>query len=581
MAGVISNWQTLRRLAGAATLAILVSACGGSGGGSSGPAAPPPGPPPTAAEASRFLSQATMGPTQASIDFVIRVGYQGWLNDQFNKPMRPHFDYLQARQAELQALMPPQNVGQNEFFQSWWGQALGSEDQLRQRVTFALSEIFVVSFQNDATVNYPRGMASYYDMLAKNAFGNYRTLLEDVSRHPMMGLYLTHMRNQKAGGTRVPDENYAREVMQLFSIGLFQLNPDGTVRTDSSGRPLETYGDDDIKGLSRVFTGFSWYAGPNMADRTDSRFFGGAGPAEREWTPMQGYAKFHEQGEKRFLGTTIAAQTTADPDASLKAALDFLAAHPNTAPFISKLLIQRLVTSNPSPAYVGRVSNVFRTSNGDLKQVISAILLDTEARTASTANNVGKLREPILRATAWGRAFGATSDSTRFLMGSTDDPLGSLSQTPMRSPTVFNFFRAGYVPPNSAAGGANLTAPEFQIVHETSVVGYMNFMRNAVQNGIGGRATGATRNDIQPNYTAEIALAERPDDLVNRLDMLLTGGSMTTANKQIIRDAINSVAIPALAANGSNQAQVDAAKLTRARLGVYLTLASPEFLIQK
>lgn len=547
---------------------------------------PPPVPAPTPAaiskpEAARLLTQASLGATSMEIDRAAALGYSGWIDEQFTREQTLHRSWMDMRQTQLQALAQPQTINQNQFYESFWRQATTAQDHLRQRVAFALSEIFVISFQNSAVANYPRGVASYYDVLASNAFGNYRTLLEEISLHPMMGIYLSHLRNRKEEGTRVPDENYAREVMQLFSIGLYELNADGTQKL-INGQPVETYTSTDIQGLAKVFTGWSW-SGP---DASDSRFSGGnaATAPDRDWQPMQPYAKFHSVSEKKFLGVTIPAQSAADPRASLKIALDRLATHPNTAPFISRLLIQRLITSNPTPAYVGRVAAIFKSTSGDMKAVVKAILMDSEARDATTASNpqFGKLREPVVRMANFLRAFGAKSDSGNFMLGNTDDPLNALAQTPMRSPTVFNFFRPGFVPSNTTLAASNLAAPEMQITAETSVVGYLNTMRNAVPSGVGGRATGAMRNDIQPDYSAEIALADDAnlDKLMERINLLLANGRMPAATVTTIRDAAKSIAIPATnPANNPNA--IDNAKRNRVYTAVFLTLASPDFIAQK
>ncbi|MBU6436823.1 MAG: DUF1800 family protein [Betaproteobacteria bacterium] len=576
--------------AGAVALTLLLSACGGGKSSSSGnPVAAGPDPTglakPSAPEAARFLTQATFGPTQSSIDVLTQSGYGPWFADQFAKPQQLHRAYLDQITTQLAASM--QAPSQNQFFESFWKQALSGDDALRQRVAFALSEIFVVSFVNGTVAQSPRGVASYYDVLAKNAFGNYRQLLEDVSLHPMMGIYLSSMRNQKenpAAG-RVPDQNYAREVMQLFSIGLYELNLDGTPKLGANGKPIETYTQDDIAGLAKVFTGFSWYAGPALADRTDTRFFGGNANLDRDWQPMQGYAKYHSTSEKKFLGTTIPAQATADPEGDLKIALDRLYNHPNVGPFIGKQLIQRLVTSNPSPAYVSRVASVFNNNGsgvrGDLKAVVQAVLLDPEAHTPPPAGDTsfGKLREPVVSLANFLRAFNGKSDSGRYMIGSLDDPSTQLSQTPMRSPTVFNFFRPGYVPPNSPLATAGLVAPEMQLSNEASVAGYTNYMQNAVASGVGNSVNNL--RDVRPDYSAELALADKPDALMDRINLLLTYGAMSTTLKTQIRDAVNSVAIPTPTANNANQAQIDAAKRNRVQLAVLLTLASPEYLAQK
>ncbi len=578
-----------RAAACAAVLAALV-ACG-SGASDSGPQTDAEAqaqalPPPTQAEGARFLTQATMGPTEADIARVVQSGYAAWLADQFARPQTPHRSYMDAQAAALVAsngTLSPSN-----FYESWWQQAVTGPDQLRQRVAFALSQIFVISFADPNLSNRPLGVATYYDMLARNAFGNYRSLLEEVTLHPMMGNYLTMLRNQKESATRVPDENYAREIMQLFSIGLVQLNVDGTVKTDVTGAPLETYTHDDIVGLAKVFTGWSWYAGPNLTDRTSSRFNGGNANAERDWQPMQAYNRYtnntdyHSISVKNFLGMSIAAQTTPDPEGDMKTALDTLFNHPNIGPYIGKQLIQRLVTSNPSAAYVGRVAAKFNDNGsgvrGDLKAVVTTILLDPEARTYNAADTgYGKLREPVLRLASFLRAFKSTSTGGRFQgIDNTDDPASRLGQTPMRSPTVFNFFRPGYTPPNTSLATAGLTAPELQLVHEVSVAGYLNYMR--------GWVTPNAARDVQQNYTAELALADDPAALVERMNLLLLSGQMTDTLRAQLVAAVQGRSLPAPVLNNgvvSNQAAIDTAKRDRTSIAVFLTLASPDFLAQK
>jgi uncharacterized protein (DUF1800 family) len=475
------------------------------------------------------------------------------------------------------------SLGDEHITQTFWREAATGQDQLKRRMAFALSQIFVISLQDANLQNYRRGVASYMDMLARNAFGSYRQLLQDVTLHPMMGLYLSHLRNQKENPAlnRVPDQNYAREVMQLFSIGLYQLNPDGT-QVLNNGLPIETYDPNDIVGLSRVFTGFSWAGCPN----TSTSCFNGSGTQSlnREVMPMQAFPQFHSVSEKSFLGTTIPASPTPDPTGDLNIALDTIFNHPNVGPFVGRQLIQRLVTSNPSPAYVGRVAQAFNTGNyvsgqyvvgggqrGDLRATVAAILLDPEARAPVAPGDptFGKTREPILRLGHWMRAFNARSATGNFLLGITDDPSNSLGQSPMRSPTVFNFYRPGYVPPNTPIATAGLVAPELQIVNEVSVVGYSNFMRGAVQNGVGSN----TPRDIQPDYTAEMALAHDANLLVDRVSLLLTPGSMSAPTRTLIVNAVNSITMPA-----TNQTT---ARLNRARLAVLFTLSSPDYLVQK
>ncbi len=571
------------RGAGAIVLAAALAACGAGKEDDEGqtpnmpstnnPGAPPVGTAsPTRTESARFLAQATFGPTEASINVLSQSSYSNWLNVQFAHAQTPHRTHIARRADDLAA--NEQTVSQTQFRESYWAQALAGEDQLRQRAAFALSQVFVISFVDGNLGNQTRGVTSYYDMLAEKSFGNFRDLLESVSLHPMMGLYLTSLRNQKedAATGRVADENYAREIMQLFTIGLYELNNDGTYR---GGTPTETYTHDDIKGLAKVFTGWSWYAGPNLADRTNTRFFGGNAHAERDFQPMQAYNQYHSISEKRFLGTVIPASGTPDAEADLRTALNTLFNHRNVGPFIGKLLIQRMVTSNPSPAYVGRVAAAFNNNGsgvrGDMKAVWRAILLDPEARTYdASSTSYGKVREPVLRLSHFLRAFKASSTSGNFTgLDNTDNTTNNLGQTAMRSPTVFNFFRPGFAPPNSAAAEAGLVSPELQLANEVSVAGYLNYLRGSWLNVNAGR-------DIQLDFSAELALADNPGALVDRLNLLLMSGQMSSALRTQIIDGINGRAIPP-----TNQTNIDAAKRDRVFIGILLTMASPDYMIQK
>ena len=568
----------------AALIAAALGGCGQGGGPQADPgpqgsgvnlAAVPQSayPLPDANEAAAFLNQVSFGANDAELAKTRQYGYSAILEDQFFMPShRTHEGYASTVSAS--------SLADEHLMHTFWREAAISQDQLKRRVAFALSQIFVISLQDANLQNFRRGVASYMDMLTRNAFGNYRQLLQEVTLHPMMGLYLSHLRNRKEDPAlnRVPDQNYAREVMQLFSIGLHQLNPDGTLLL-GGGQPVETYGPSDIIGLSRVFTGFSWAGCPS----TSTNCFNGNGTQSpnREVMPMQGFPQFHSTSEKSFLGTTIPANSTPDPVGDLNRALDVIALHPNVGPFFGRQLIQRMVTSNPSPAYVGRVAQAFNTGRfqsgaysvgtgqrGDLRATVAAILLDSEAR-AVTTSDPGKTREPILRLAQWMRAFNARSASGSFLVGTTDDPATSLGQSPMRSPTVFNFYRPGYVPPNTAIATAGLVAPELQIVNEVAVVGYSNFMRSVVQNGVGSNSP----RDVQPDYTAEMALAHDANLLVDRVNLLLTAGSMSAATSSLIITAVNSIPYP-----GANQAT---ARLNRARLAVFFALSSPDYLVQK
>ncbi len=528
-----------------------------------------------ALNASRFLSQATFGAKMADIDALAASSPADWLNTQFAKPQTLH---LPQTSAYLATLTPDNRRGQTGFIWSIWRNFSTADDQLRQRIAFALSEMMVISLSsNDLSFGQPYGPANYLDRLGANAFGNFRTLLQDVTYSPMMGIYLTHLRNRKENPVTgaVPDENYAREVMQLMTIGLYQLNLDGTQKLDGAGKPIDTYSNVDISGLAKVFTGLSW-AGP---DTSDSRFRSGGGSSDvpdHQITPMQAYNQYHSTSQKQFLGVTIPATTVADTNADVKIALDTLFNHPNVGPFFGKQLIQRLVTANPSPAYVSRVATAFNNNGagvrGDMKAVIRAVLLDPEARNPGATNTSGKLREPVIRFVHWMRAFNARSQNGQFLLGGTSDPSSQLAQTPMSAPSVFNFFRPGFIPPNSKIGALGLVSPESQITSETSVAGYLNFMRSTIQNGVGTQTNGI--RDILPDYTQEIALANDADKLIDRVSLLLTAGGMSANTRAQIRTAINSVAIRTLAAD----AETD--RRNRVYLAIYLTMASPEYILQ-
>jgi len=537
----------------AAGVTLALSACGGGGGGGTPPAAPSPPPPaivaPTRPQATRFLSQATMGSSKADIDQVVALGFEGWLDSQFAMPRATtHWDWLVAGGYGDVSTMNTQ-AG---FDPVMWRQLIASPDQLRQRVGLALLDFLVVGIDG---VNIPWrqfAVAAYVDVLLDNAFGNFRTLLERISTNAAMGLYLTFLGNRKANAATgaVPDENYARELMQLFTIGLVRLNQDGTSQLNG-GAVQETYSQDDITGLARVWTGWTL----DSADNTTP---------DRLRRPMVNTASNHETGAKAFLGTTIPAGT--DGPASMRLALDAIFAHQNVAPFVSKQLIQHLVTSNPPPAYVARVAAVFANNGsgvrGDLKAVVRAILTDVEARSEAIAGtaSAGKLREPIARLTGWARAFGASSPSGTWPIGDTSSSATRLGQSPGRSPSVFNFFRPGYTPPNSAIAGAGLVAPEFQITNEPSVIAYINYMAVLVSAGSG---------DFRADYTAMSALAGNSTSLVDEVDILL-GAALSDATKASIRGAVDAIA------TGSSNAT-----LNRVYTAILLTLASPEYLVQK
>lgn len=546
-------------------------------------------------EATRFLLQSTFGPSQSDVDRLMSIGYSAWFNEQVAAPTNISYrTYWEQRNLTLKSASNS-SANTAEITHAFWANALGGKDQLRQRVALALSEIFVVSTTDGCGANNPIGVASYMDTLSQRAFGKYRDLLEAVTLHPMMGCYLSHLRNQKEDITtgRIPDENFAREVMQLFSIGLVKLNPDGTAQLDGSGRPVETYNAADITGLAKVFTGWSFDCPDYPSDncfRFAARVSDGATYSDRWARQMRPYPRFHSVSEKRFLGTLVPAQSSADPQASLRVALDTIAKHPNVGPFIGKQLIQRLVTANPSPAYVRRVAAAFNESGGSLQATVSAILADPEARdtgTALSSPTFGKVREPILKLSAFLRAYGVTSATGSYLMWSTNDPATGLGQGILQAPSVFNYFRPGYTPPNTQTSGKGLVSPEMQIIHETTSASYVNFMRNAISTGLGsaGYDNRGSVPDIRVEYqvneanSSSLALADRPLDLVESINVRLMYGTMSAALKSEIVRTITTIEMRA-GINPTAKQILDTRK-TRLYSALLLTVASPEFQVQK
>ncbi|MEO5732320.1 MAG: DUF1800 family protein [Rubrivivax sp.] len=553
------------------------------------PAALPVDIPATVEEGRRFLAMASFGASDDGIARLMKIGVGAWIDEQWQVPATSHRAYWEARDAAIRAADPlSTGATTNEVLESFWKHALTGQDQLRQRVAYALSQIFVLSAQDSDVANQPRALADWLDMLNLAGPSQYRAFIEVVARHPLMGRYLTHLRNQKADAAsgRVPDENFAREVIQLFSIGVVRLNADGTPML-VNGAPLETYGPADVSGMARVFTGFS-FACP--AFPANGCFYSGSSNGvsdpDREFKAMRGYPNFHEKGEKKFLGATIAPQATADPDASLRVALDTLATHPNVGPFISKQLIQRLVTSNPSPAYVSAVAAVWADNGagvrGDIKAVVRAIL--THPELLNVSNRDGKLREPVLRLSAYLRAFPHLSDTGRFRVGNTDNPGTQLGQTPLRAPSVFNFYRPGYLAPGSQSAAAGMVAPELQLLNESSVAGWVNFMRDNLTSGVGGYngtvdGTVYNRRDLQRNWLVEMDWAKKPTGLVYLLaERLLYGQPAETLKNDVIA-AVSAITVPT--ATPTNQTAVNNALRDRVKVAMLLLLASPEFLVQK
>jgi len=499
--------------------------------------------PATDIDASRFLTQATFGPRLPEVQQLKAQGYDAWLTQQFGQPASSFLAYLDGLGRE---------VTEDDLQEAWFQYAVTGADQLRQRVSNALIEIMVASNQNGLGGN-AIALAAYMDILQRNAFGNFRTLLQDVTLSPAMGQYLSHLKNDKPGPRHDPDENYAREVLQLFTIGLHKLNIDGTPQRDQ-GNLIPTYDQSVVEGFANVFTGWTYYhEGP-------PKFY----DAPANWRqPMRGIETRHSTSAKKLLnGVTLPAGQPMNED--LRQALDLIFNHPNVGPFISRQLIQRLVTSNPSPAYTGRVAAVFNNDGtgvrGNLRAVVRAILLDADARNVALADDqqFGHLREPMIRFVSVLRAFNATSGTGKFRVTNLQNEVG---QAPLRSPSVFNFFEPDFAQPGPVAE-LGLYSPEFQISTERWVVSYANTIRRLVRSGYG-----SNEHQIKLNMTAEIALAGTPPALADRLNLLLLNGQMSSELRNTIVEALDS-----LRADQPDR---------RAWLALTLVLSSPEFVVQK
>lgn len=543
------------------------------------------------AEASRFLQQATYGATMPEIQRVASMGYAAWIDDQFNRPATLHLELHQELQNELAPFFDQQNDRDCIF--SWgcnlsrhdaWTQiAVYGEDQLRQRVAFALSQLFVVSDVSDNVGFSHLAVSDYYDTLAVNAFGNYRTLLEETTLHPLMGRYLGMLQNEKANPNRntEPDENFAREVMQLFSIGLVELNTDGTPRLDGNGNTIPTYDNARITHLARALTGWNFGGAASWWVWEDDVRLPGL------IRPMTPWASYHDTGAKTLLnGVNLPSGGSAEAD--LDAALDNLANHPNVGPFLGRHLIQRLVTSNPSRAYVQRVANVFNNNGqnvrGDLRAVVRAVLLDPEARDISLAagEEYGKVKEPMLRLTAVWRAFDAQGQAVAGPGGATTRPLlrnrgagPEMGQTVLSSPSVFNFYRPNHQPPGELRR-RGLFAPELQILNEATAMTTYNHLHGRLFQMDRDDTTLATTTDNPYFYTArfrldlseEKALALAPGALADRLNLLLMAGRMSPAMRDIL---VESASATSMADGGGD----------RVEDMVFLIASSSQFAVQR
>jgi uncharacterized protein (DUF1800 family) len=506
---------------------------------------------PTHAEASRFLGQAQLFATKADIEQVRNEGYKKWLENQFKMPVaQTAWDWLFER-----GFTTDENIAKVDNF--CWKDLLSAPDTLRKRVAFLLSEIFVVSI-NAGGPQVKFWASAYWDYLNQHAFGNFLDLLRAVTLSSAMGMYLNMRGNMKGDPVtgRQPDENYAREIMQLFTIGLFQLNRDGSVKRNKAGVPIESYTQEDVTELAKVFTGWD----------LDTRNIAADSPL-RFQRPMMHIASRHSTDAKNFLDKKISANTPGEE--ALEKALQILFKHPNVAPFWAKQLIQKMVTSNPSPNYIERVAKVFEDNGkgvrGDMRAVIAAVLLDREARDDSAIDNpvFGKLREPVARLVQWGRTFGARTADENWMFGNTSPSSNLLGQSPLRAPSVFNFFRPNYVPADAEFASRNMVGPEFQLLNEVSVAGYVNFMTRVVAN----------TTALKVDYSEWLNLANTPATLIDELTLLFAPGRISGATRDAIVQAIGSITLRA------NNPDWDLRR--RLHAAILLIMASPQYLIQK
>ena len=565
------------------------------------------------AAASRFLTQATFGPSLGEIQRVRRLGMNVWVSEQIAAPPSLQLPYLDARINAHIAAGEPVTVYQDARQEIWFRNVLRGDDQLRQRVAFALSEIFVISDRNGAIEGNPTTIAQFYDLLTTNAFGNYRTLLEQVTLHPAMGHYLSMFKNRKpdeALNIR-PDENYAREIMQLFSVGLVMLNPDGTpIDGDAATEGVQTvpaYNQDTIRGFAHVFTGWNFSTcEPPLTSDNDFEWWKWewcpTGPEGLDYllhpawrTPMTpwgegtafGNPRHAVEGTKQLLvypGVTLPAGVLpagGTARSNMTAALDNIFHHPNVGPFLGRLLIQRLTTSNPSPAYVGRVAAKFADNGsgvrGDLRAVVRQILLDPEARNPALAPaHFGKMREPLLRVTQLWRALDARSDSGAVGEGW---PEYSFAQAVQRSPTVFNFFLPNYQLPGEIAT-AGLYSPEFQITTDTYIT--------RLTNDIGGKIYWAYRGNpwlgdwdpVRIDIAPYLEMAEEPGRILDRLDLLFLGRRMSMPMYDTLKAHAEDIDIGPYDWDESGDWR-RSQMCERVQDLIWLTVVSPEYVVEK
>ncbi len=583
----------------------FLSACGGGGGGGTtksnnddNPDIPPPSTSShnvkNKSDASKFLNRTTFGPTKNSINpLVSKKTYEGWLIEQYNAAATLHAPQVKSLGKKMCADITSEGdkvLDSWEYgfarHQIWWETAMKSDDQLRQRVALALSEILVISNSDGLGLSgFELSIASYYDILVKHAFGNYRDILEEVTLHPTMGDFLSMTRNQKANaaeGVR-PDENYAREILQLFTIGVHELNLDGSEKLGSNNEPIATYNQKTVEEFAKVFTGW------NYADVEWNSYFGNADHTK----PMVAVEEYHDTSDKHLLNGEISPNGQSAQE-DLTFALDNIFNHSNIAPFISKQLIQRLVTSNPTPAYVQRVATIFNDNGagvkGDLKAVVTAILLDNEALAENKSDTFGKLREPLLRMSHLWRAFNMQSSLKKGHYWDSSKTCGKgnysillfwdaitqfgryTAQNPLGAKSVFNFYRPDFSP-NGVLNDQGLVAPEFQIINENTLTSNTNLLHYMVTVFSDYKVTTPKLDEHSKlNLSEETALASNTDELLDHLSLVLLNNEMSTSLKSILKEHLDLV-------DGYKYA--DNPPLEKAREAILLIISSPEYLIQQ
>jgi uncharacterized protein (DUF1800 family) len=522
----------------------------------------------SAQDAERFLQQATFGYSDADVALVQSIGYSAWIDNQFYLPIQ------YSRLAALSRIDPNFENTNTNFVTSGMWVGFTKDDQLRQRYLFAISQIMVNTTFGNSTKYYGRSLASYADILQTSGLTTFSELLTQVTINPSMGAFLSNIYNRGDDTVtgRQPDQNFAREVMQLFSIGLWELNPDGSRKLNASGQPIPTYTQADVVGISKALTGFA-FKGASKDDWEKAYCFCQR-PNDKtaQMKAMEGKDWYHSWSEKTFLGVKIKGGSTS-PSADLKVVIGRLARHPNVGPFIGKQLIQRFVTSNPSPAYIARISKVFANDGagvrGNMKAVIKAILLDREARDPAKIRDptFGRIRDPIQRYAQIMRVFNAKPGADRNDFGIPTWDWGQrkgLWQSPLHAHTVFNFYYPDFKPAGTELFRRNLVSPEMQITTAASVGDIDNFMWWTLQNG-GLKRDNSAELTMKFDYSEWLPLVRTPPVLIEKMNQRFMAGQMSAALNSQVRDSM---------AEGSN----DQLKFARA---MRVMLASAEYVVQK